>query len=97
VGLDRRTGLAWAGGYVGEGVAAANLAGRTLADLITGRDSDLTRLPWVGPLGRSWPPEPLRYLAVRGVNAMMEVADRREWRTDRTSFVGQVAHLISGR
>jgi glycine/D-amino acid oxidase-like deaminating enzyme len=97
VGLDRRTGLAWGGGYVGEGVAAANLAGQTLADLILGRDSELTRLPWVGPPGRRWPPEPLRYLAVRGVNAMMQVADRREWRTDRRSLVGRVAHLISGR
>ncbi len=97
VGLDRQTGLAWAGGYVGEGVAAANLAGRTLADLIAGRDSQLTRLPWVTPIGRSWPPEPLRFLAVRGVNAMMEIADRHEWRTDRTSLAGRVAHLISGR
>ena len=42
-----RTG--WAGGYVGDGVATTNLAGRTLADLITGRPSDLTSLPWVGP------------------------------------------------
>jgi hypothetical protein len=97
VGLDRDTGLAWGGGYVGEGVAAANLAGRTLADLILGRDSELTRLPWVGRLGRSWPPEPLRYIAVRGVNAMMAMADRQEWRTDRTSLVGRTAHLISGR
>ena len=31
VGLDRATGLAWAGGYVGTGVAAANL-GRPHAD-----------------------------------------------------------------
>ena len=97
VGLDRDTGLAWGGGYVGEGVAAANLAGRTLADLILSRDSELVRLPWVGPLGRSWPPEPLRYVAVRGVNAMMQLADKREWRTDQTSLVGRTAHLISGR
>ena len=97
VGLDRATGIAWAGGYVGEGVAAANLAGRTLADLITGRDTELTRLPWVGPFTGSWPPEPLRFAAVRGVNAMMDAADRREWRTDQTSLVGRVAHLISGR
>ena len=33
VGLDRASGLAWAGGYVGDGVATTNLAGRTLADL----------------------------------------------------------------
>jgi|HubBroStandDraft_6_1064221.scaffolds.fasta_scaffold504156_2 hypothetical protein len=30
INADPRTGLAWAGGYVGESVAAANLAGRTL-------------------------------------------------------------------
>ena len=35
-GLDRHTGLAWAGGYVGDGVGTSNLGGRTLADLITG-------------------------------------------------------------
>ena len=40
--------MAWAGGYVGDGVSTTNLAGRTLADLIIGRDSDLVRLPWVG-------------------------------------------------
>ena len=97
VGLDRATGLAWGGGYVGEGVAAAQLAGATLADLILGRDTDLTRLAWVGPLGRSWPPEPLRYAGVRGVNAMMALADRREWRSDQASLVGKVAHLLSGR
>ena len=32
-----RAGIAVAGGYVGDGVATTNLAGRTLADLITGR------------------------------------------------------------
>ncbi len=35
VGPQTRTG--WAGGYVGEGVAASNLAGRAMADLVTGR------------------------------------------------------------
>ena len=39
VGLDRSTGLASAGGYVGDGVATTNLAGRTLRDLILGRPS----------------------------------------------------------
>ena len=45
VGLDRSTGLGWAGGYVGDGVSTTNLAGRTLADLVTGADSDLVSLP----------------------------------------------------
>ena len=64
VGL--RDGIGWAGGYVGDGVAAANLAGRTLADLILKRDTDRTRLPWVGHRSRRWEPEPLRWL---GINA----------------------------
>ncbi len=34
VGLDRESGLAWSGGYVGDGVSTSNLGGRTLADLI---------------------------------------------------------------
>ena len=66
VGLDRSTGIGWAGGYVGDGVAAANLAGRTLADLILRRDTDRARLPWVGHRSRRWEPEPIRWL---GINA----------------------------
>jgi glycine/D-amino acid oxidase-like deaminating enzyme len=97
VGIDRSTGLAWGGGYVGEGVAAANLAGRTLADLILERDSELTALPWVGSMGRRWLPEPLRFAAVRSVNLMMRAADSRELATGRDSLVGHAAHLISGR
>ncbi|MCU0264243.1 MAG: FAD-binding oxidoreductase, partial [Candidatus Nanopelagicales bacterium] len=65
-GLDRRTGMAWAGGYVGDGVGTANLAGRTLADLITGRDTALTALPWVNHRSRRWEPEPLRWLGANG-------------------------------
>jgi len=70
-------GLAWAGGYVGDGVAAANLAGRTLADLITGTDSERTRLPWTGHRSRAWEPEPLRWL---GINAALRgTALRDAW------------------
>ena len=58
-------GLAWAGGYVGDGVAASNLAGRTLAALITGAGDDLTTLPWVQHRSPKWEPEPLRWLGVR--------------------------------
>jgi glycine/D-amino acid oxidase-like deaminating enzyme len=97
VGLDRATGLAWAGGYVGEGVAAANLAGRTLRDLIVGRETELTRLAWVGPLARPWEPEPLRFVGVRGVWALLRAADRRERRTGRPALAARVADLISGR
>jgi glycine/D-amino acid oxidase-like deaminating enzyme len=83
VGLDRQRGLAWAGGYVGDGVATTNLAGRTLAQLITSQDSDLMRLPWVGHSSRSWEPEPLRWLGVNGGRLLMTSADRAESRTGR--------------
>jgi glycine/D-amino acid oxidase-like deaminating enzyme len=85
VGLDRESGLAWAGGYVGDGVSTTNLAGRTLADLITGADSDLTHLPWVGHLSRQWEHEPLRWLGVNAGLWTMKLADRAEGRTGRPS------------
>ncbi|MEY2477219.1 MAG: hypothetical protein QOG87_2534 [Actinomycetota bacterium] len=78
VGLDRTTGLAWAGGYVGAGVAAANAAGRTLADLIGDVDGDLVRLPWVGHRWQPWEPEPLRWLGVHAVAAMAHARDKLE-------------------
>ena len=68
-------GLAWAGGYVGDGVAAANLAGRTLADLITGVESELTALPWTGHRSRAWEPEPLRWL---GINTALRATALRD-------------------
>ncbi len=86
VGLDRASGMAWAGGYVGSGVAASNAAGRTLADLITGTDSDLVRLPWVGHCPRPWEPEPLRWLGVHGVTSLVKLVDRIESFRDRATL-----------
>jgi glycine/D-amino acid oxidase-like deaminating enzyme len=83
VGFDRDTGLAWAGGYVGDGVSTSNLAGRTLTDLILARDTELTRLPWVGHRSRSWEPEPLRWLGANAALWTMASADRAEARTGR--------------
>ncbi|SBT54715.1 Glycine/D-amino acid oxidase (deaminating) [Micromonospora narathiwatensis] len=85
VGLDRTTGLAWAGGYVGDGVGSSNLAGRTLADLIRGAASDLTALPWVNHRSPRWEPEPLRWLAVNAGLRVMFSADEAELRTGRPS------------
>jgi glycine/D-amino acid oxidase-like deaminating enzyme len=75
VGLDRETGLAWAGGYVGDGVGTTNLAGRTLADLILGVESELTSLPWVGHESPQWPPEPLRWMGINAVRKLVTWAD----------------------
>jgi glycine/D-amino acid oxidase-like deaminating enzyme len=95
--LDRSTGLGSAGGYVGEGVAASNLAGRTLRDLVLGRDTELTRLPWVGRSPRAWEPEPLRFLGARGIYSAYRLADRREQATGRVSRFARLADLVSGR
>jgi glycine/D-amino acid oxidase-like deaminating enzyme len=85
VGLDPATGLGWAGGYVGDGVATTNLAGRTLADLILGQDTPLTRLPWVGHRSPRWETEPLRWLGANAGLQLMSFADRQEARTGRPS------------
>jgi glycine/D-amino acid oxidase-like deaminating enzyme len=97
VDADPDTGLAWAGGYVGEGVAAANLAGRTLRDLILGERSELTALPWVGRRPRRWEPEPIRWGAIHGVYSLYRRADRSERRTGRPSRLGHVVDALSGR
>jgi glycine/D-amino acid oxidase-like deaminating enzyme len=85
VGLDRPTGLAWAGGYVGDGVGTSNLAGRTLADLILGRETDIIVLPWVGHRSPNWEPEPLRWIGTNLGLRTMSSADRAEERTGRPS------------
>jgi glycine/D-amino acid oxidase-like deaminating enzyme len=97
VGLDRATGLAWAGGYVGDGVGTSNLAGRTLADLILRRDSELVRLPWVGHRSPLWEPEPLRWLGVNGALRLAFWADRVEARSGRTSRAAKALDRLLGR
>jgi glycine/D-amino acid oxidase-like deaminating enzyme len=97
VGIDSGRGLAWAGGYAGDGVAASNLAARTLRDLLLGADTELTRLPWVGAPERSWEPEPFRYAGIHAVHRLLRAADRVERRTGRPSRLGGVAVTISGR
>jgi glycine/D-amino acid oxidase-like deaminating enzyme len=95
--LERSTGLGWAGGYAGEGVAAANLAARTLRDLILGRDSELARLPWVSPRARDWEPEPLRFLGAHALHLAYRAADRREARSGRRSRLAELANRLAAR
>ncbi len=85
VGLDRATGLAWAGAYVGDGVSTTNLAARTLRDLILGQATELTALPWVNHRSKPWEPEPLRWIGVNAALTAMGSADAAELRTGRPS------------
>jgi glycine/D-amino acid oxidase-like deaminating enzyme len=101
------SGTGWAGGYTGHGVAAANLAGRTLASLVAGEQSPLTTLPWVGHHSRAWEPEPARWAGVHGLYALYRLADRLESPAGPASgaagsrirlgeALGRVGDLISG-
>src|SRR5690348_8926829 len=95
-GLDRATGLGWAGGYVGDGVSTTNLAGRTLADLVLGQGSEITRLPWVGHRSPDWETEPLRWLGANAGLHAMSWADRLEARTGQQSRLAQFASRFLG-
>ncbi len=92
--FDRAAGIAAAHGYTGHGVAFARLAGSALAELITGRESELTELPFVGHRSRKWEPEPLRWLGVRYVQAGLSRVDTRRARNPharRKALVERIA------
>ncbi len=96
VGFDRRTGHGWAGGYVGHGVAAANLAGRTLRDLVRGEQTPLTKLPWVGHRSPPWEIEPLRWLGANAGLRAAILADVEERLTGRSSVVARLSAPLLG-
>jgi glycine/D-amino acid oxidase-like deaminating enzyme len=97
VAIDHKRGIAWAGGYAGDGVTASNVAGRSLADLILARETDLTRLPWVQHHSRRWEPEPLRWLAVNLSVRAMRGADEVERRTGQPSWRARLVARLQGR
>ncbi|HST33803.1 MAG TPA: FAD-binding oxidoreductase [Solirubrobacteraceae bacterium] len=97
VQADGASGLASAGGYVGQGVAASNLAARTLRDLLLEQSTELTELPWVGRRARRWEPEPLRWTGIRGVYALYRRADEIERRSGRPSALARFVDGVSGR
>jgi glycine/D-amino acid oxidase-like deaminating enzyme len=95
--LDRRAGIGAFGGYVGTGVACANLAGRTMAELIRESPTGRTDLPWVGATARTWEPEPFRWLGVRSSRRILRAADDREYRSDREARVAyRLSRILRG-
>jgi glycine/D-amino acid oxidase-like deaminating enzyme len=96
VRLDRESGIASAGGYVGDGLSTTNLAGRTLADLITGADSELVSLPWVDHRSPSWEPEPVRFVGANAGMLAMRVADVEERVTRRASVAARIMGPLVG-
>ena len=96
VRYDEATGTGAAGGYVGDGLSTTNLAGRTLADLVTGATTPLTALPWVNHHSPRWEPEPLRFVGANLGLAAMTVADAEEKVTGRASVAARLMVPLTG-
>ncbi|HEU0205325.1 MAG TPA: FAD-dependent oxidoreductase, partial [Pseudolysinimonas sp.] len=88
--------IASAGGYMGDGLSTTNLAGRTLADLLTGADTELTRLPWVKHRSPSWEVEPLRFAGANAGMTAMAIADAEERITGRRSVAARILGPLVG-
>jgi hypothetical protein len=96
VRFDEASGLGSVGGYVGDGVGTSNLAGRTFADLVLGRDSELTSMPWVNPPLQKWEVEPFRWLGVNAAITAVQAADWLESRTGRDAPWAPVLSKLTG-
>ena len=94
--LDVNTGIASAGGYVGDGVGTANLAGRTLTDLILKNDSELVTMPWVNHKSRKWEIEPFRWIGVNGSLQMAKIADVVEEKLKKQTFITGLLNKLRG-
>jgi glycine/D-amino acid oxidase-like deaminating enzyme len=97
VRLDSVTKIGQAGGYVGDGVGTSNLAGRTMADLILGNQSDLTALAFVNHRSPRWEVEPFRFIAARGAMLAARIADVIERSTGRQSFITSIIRFLTGK
>lgn len=85
VEYDRDTATGWLGGFFGNGVAATNLGGRAMADLVLDRPSDLTELRLVvrrtaRPLEkfRRWEPAPVAWSASNALLTALRLRDKAE-------------------
>ncbi|WP_419736348.1 NAD(P)/FAD-dependent oxidoreductase [Pseudomonas sp. COR18] len=96
VSIDRKHRLAWAGNYVGDGVATSNLAGRILRNLILERDEDINTLPFVNHRSPSWEREPLRWFGINSGLAAASLSDIEERFTHRPSRTAMLLEKLTG-
>ena len=68
--------MAYAVGYTGLGVASTRFGAAVALDLVDGRDTELTRLGMVRRKPIPFPPEPIRYAAVRATRSSLAAEDR---------------------
>ncbi|APO81823.1 MULTISPECIES: NAD(P)/FAD-dependent oxidoreductase [Pseudomonas] len=96
VSIDRNQRMAWAGNYVGDGVATSNLAGRILRNLILERDEDINTLPLVNHRSPSWEPEPLRWFGINSGLAAASLSDLEERYTHKPSRTAMLLEKLTG-
>ena len=70
----------YATGYIGHGLSASHLAGRLIADLLAGEQTELTDFWIVNRKAIPWPGEPFSYLGKAGVRLALRAWDRWEER-----------------
>ncbi|MEQ5818320.1 FAD-binding oxidoreductase [Halomonas sp. SCS19] len=101
--VDRRAGIATAGGYAGEGVAASHLMARTLAEMLCGQDTPLTRAPWafdgcaLDQVVRRWEPEPLRWLGAQTITLSYATEEALASRERHLPLIGPALSRLNDR
>ncbi|BCG04046.1 FAD-dependent oxidoreductase (plasmid) [Paraburkholderia sp. PGU19] len=96
VSMDKRARIAWAGNYVGDGVATSNLAGRILRNLILDCDDEINQLPVVNHRSPAWEPEPFRWIGVNGGLTAAGFSDFEERVTNQPSRTARVLEKLTG-
>ena len=94
VRFDPGRKLAFAGGYTGQGVSTANLAGQLLAALITNRQTGFENLPFVNRRSPNWIPEPLRWLVVRYMQGALQRIDEAAESGRRAPLDAPIAQFL---
>jgi glycine/D-amino acid oxidase-like deaminating enzyme len=79
-GTAHRGRVAYALGYTGLGVGASRFGARVMLDLLSGEQTELTRLAMVRSKPVPFPPEPLAYLGVQATRWSLARADRNSGR-----------------
>lgn len=96
VSFNQRTGMGWAGSYVGDGVATSNLAGRILRSQILGEETPETQLPIANHASPRWEPEPLRWVGINLGLSAASLGDAEERLTRSPSKIVKTLEAFTG-
>lgn len=75
IGFAGSKDIVYSVGCIGHGVSLTHLNGKTIAELLLGRDTERTRTFFVNRTVLPWPPEPLRFAASHALRGYMHLED----------------------